>query len=300
MLATCSGGSGSLSIGLSGRVTNSEIKRYVVLYQLARLNEFGRSVCLLEKNIILVKMPKTSLIPPPIAMLHSVTDTMDDSLSNWCISRKAFIRLLDHLERRNIQTTHFAEMIGKGKPSNSVILTFDDCYKHLLDFAVPELVKRGMKAAFYMPTAHMGQYNSWDIEKGTATLELMNAGDLKALSDEGMEVGPHSHHHIELKEVVNEEKIKKELTISKQIIEDIIQKQVYSFAYPFGSIPNNYRRILAGTGYQYAVGIYHPLETRLALRRFGIYEKDTEETLDRKLSSRYRWFRRVYDVVKKY
>ncbi|HYD22697.1 MAG TPA: polysaccharide deacetylase family protein, partial [Flavipsychrobacter sp.] len=134
---------------------------------------------------------------------------MDHSLSNWCISRKAFTRLLDHIERRGSQTTHFAEMMEKGKPSSGVILTFDDCYKHLLDFAVPSLIKKGMKAAFYMPTAHMGQHNSWDTDKGTAQLELMNAADLKDLSSAGMEVGAHSHHHIELKEVADEEIVKK-------------------------------------------------------------------------------------------
>ena len=76
---------------------------------------------------------------PPIAMLHCVSDDIhDDSLSNWCISRKAFLRLLDHLETYHYATTHFAEI--EERPGElqrrKVILSFDDCLKHLFDFAI--------------------------------------------------------------------------------------------------------------------------------------------------------------------
>lgn len=70
------------------------------------------------------------------------------------------------------------------RPSSfkKLILSFDNCPKHLFDFAIPELVKRKMKAVFYMPTANTGGYNSWDEEKGTARMELMNEADLKELA----------------------------------------------------------------------------------------------------------------------
>jgi peptidoglycan/xylan/chitin deacetylase (PgdA/CDA1 family) len=242
-------------------------------------------------------------ILPPIAMLHLVSDSIDESLQNWCISRKNFLQLLDHLETNSYQTTHFAEIIEKGKQSRSlskpVVLTFDDCAKQLLDFAVPELVKRKMKATFYMPTAYIGGYNSWDAAKSPEKLELMNEADLKGLITLGMEVGSHSHHHVEMKNITDIGDLKRELTESKQILECITGEPVYSFAYPYGSVPNNYRTLLGNAGYCFGLSIYQPFETRFALRRFGIYNKDTTETLARKLSGRYKWMRKIYDVVKK-
>lgn len=239
---------------------------------------------------------------PPIAMLHCVSDQIsDDTLRNWCISPKAFLRLLDHLESNHYNTTHFAEIEqGTGKlQRKKVVLSFDDCLKHLFDFAIPQLVQRKMKAVFYMPSAHIGGYNSWDVEKRATRLEVMNESDLKELVRLGFEVGSHSHHHIELKDLP-EDQIKEEAVLSKSIIESITNKTVYSFSYPYGAVPPAYQQILKVAGYKYGVSIYQPFETELALRRFGVYEKDDANSLNRKLSRSYKWFRKVYDVVKKY
>lgn len=241
-------------------------------------------------------------IHPPIAMLHLVSDSSTDSLKNWCISRKRFSALLDFLEKNEFQTTHFAGLVEKrnAKPgAKQVILSFDDCIKELTDFAVPELIKRKMTAAFYMPTALIGKYNAWDVEKGSAKLELMNEADLKDLVAAGMEIGSHSHTHPELKNLSVEQQ-KEEITVSKQILESITGRPVYSFAYPFGSVPVDYKALLRNAGYKYGVSIYQRFETPLALRRFGIYEKDTDQTIANKLSGRYKWMRKVYDVIKKY
>ncbi len=237
-------------------------------------------------------------------MLHLVSNKIDESMQNWCINHRSFLQLLDHLESNSYQTTHFAEIIEKGKTGmaspRQVILTFDDCAKQLLDFAVPELIKRKMKASFYMPTAYIGGYNSWDAAKTPERLALMNEADLKELVKTGMEVGSHSHHHIELKNITDIDELKKEVTLSKQVLESIINKPVYSFAYPYGSVPNNYKSLLSDAGFLFGLSIYQPFETRLALRRFGVYNQETTQSLVRKLSGSYKWMRKVYDVVKKY
>lgn len=239
-------------------------------------------------------------IAPPVAMLHSVSDSLDGQLANWCISKKAFLQLLDTLEEARYQTTHFAELANKpGLFSRKVILSFDDCAKHLFDFAIPELVRRRYTAAFFMPTAYIGKHNAWDVEKGVERMALMDENDLKELIRLGMEVGSHSHHHIELKNLSGTKRLMEEVMLSKQILEDITGKRVYSFAYPFGSVPLDYKKVLSEASYQYGLSIYQPFETKLALRRFGVYEKDTPATLRKKISGRYRWMRTVYDVVKK-
>ena len=238
---------------------------------------------------------------PHIAMLHSVSNRMDDSLKDWCISHHRFSQLLDFLEEKQYETTHFGLLESKNyrpKASKKIILTFDDCPKNLLDFAVPELLKRKMKAAFYIPTAYIGGYNSWDVENGKARLELMNEDDLKALSQAGMEIGSHSHRHIALKTITYVPELEKEVRLSKQLLESITGQQVYSFSYPYGSVPIHYREILSNAGYFYGLSIYQPFQTPLALRRFGVYEKDTKEKIKRKLSLHYRWLRSVYDLTK--
>jgi peptidoglycan/xylan/chitin deacetylase (PgdA/CDA1 family) len=114
-----------------------------------------------------------------------------------------FLRLLNYLEQNGYQTLTFEDLHDspRMKSGKRIILTFDDCPKHLFDFAIPELLSRKMKASFYMPTAYLGKYNAWDVEEGRAKVELMDENDLLELSRLGMEIGSHSHHHVKLKNV---------------------------------------------------------------------------------------------------
>lgn len=237
---------------------------------------------------------------PPIAMLHAVSDLPHESFEDWCISRSTFTRLLDVLEEGGFGTTHFSALTENGKPAEkAAILTFDDCYRHLFDFAIPELLKRKMTAAFYMPTAHIGSYNVWDEAKGAPRMELMTIAELKELIRLGMEVGAHGHRHRQLAPLAGTPALHEELSLSKKSLEAITGRPVYSFAYPYGSVPRGYRSALGAAGYKYGLSIYQPFESKLALRRFGVYEKDTPAALAKKLSSPYRWMRKVYDAVKR-
>ncbi len=240
---------------------------------------------------------------PPIAMLHYIGNADEDILlKNWFLSHDSFVQLLNLLQKENYQTVCFSDFAEtktvKKKSGKEIILSFDDCSKHLFDFAIPELTRRGMRAVFFVPAAEIGGYNSWDHVKGAMRIELMNAGELKQLSEMGMEIGSHSYHHIRLREIAYKD-LRDELVRSKAIIESIIQKPVYSFAYPFGSVPKNHKAILSEVGYQYGVSIYKGFQNRLSLRRFGVYNKDTIQSLTFKLSYRYKWLRSIYDLTKK-
>ena len=175
-------------------------------------------------------------------------------------------------------------------------MTFDDCSKSLFDFAIPELIKRDLSAVFYIPTSHIGSYNSWDMEIGKKQIEIMSESDLKELIKLKMEVGSHAHHHINLKNLDRTE-VEKEVTISKKIIENITGTKVISFAYPFGIVPERYKQILTVADYLYASAIYHPFQNNLALRRFIYHNGDTKKTLSLKFSRLYHWYRSFRDPL---
>ena len=114
-----------------------------------------------------------------------------------------------------------------------------------------------------------------------------------------MEVGAHSHHHIRLKEV-NERQLLFEVTECKKILEAITGKRIFSFAYPFGSVPLKYKEILSSAGYSFASSIYFPFENELALRRFIYHDGDTRKSIQQKLSPAYKWYRAITDPLKSY
>jgi peptidoglycan/xylan/chitin deacetylase (PgdA/CDA1 family) len=235
---------------------------------------------------------------PPILMLHHVNDEVSyESLRPYTISKNCFLRLLDYLQEKEYVTSTFQHLQKRSK-NPRVIISFDDCGRHLFDFAIPELIKRDMKACFYIPTAHINGTNSWDVAEGKTKLELMNENDIKELSCLGMEIGSHSHHHIRLSEV-NEANFLNEAKTSKNILESITQHPVLSFSYPFGGVPVMAKKILSQLGYQYAVSIYTPFQNRFSLRRFIYHDGDTAATLNQKLSLSYAIYRRLTDWRRK-
>ena len=229
-------------------------------------------------------------------MLHHVSDDpMLDSLKPYAISHKSFIRLLDVLESGGFSSFLLNESARQQK---GVLLSFDDCPRHLWDFAIPELLRRGMKAAFYMPTAHLDGYNEWDVAQGRCRVELMNAAEIKELSKLGMEVGAHGHRHVRMGDISDAGLLLQELQLSRSILQEISGQQVLSMAYPFGSVPVNYKSQLKEAGFQYGLSIYQPWESRYALRRFIYHDGDTRQKLIKKLSLTYRIYRCATDRFK--
>jgi peptidoglycan/xylan/chitin deacetylase (PgdA/CDA1 family) len=243
-------------------------------------------------------LPKLNI---PIVMLHHVADHPHPSLKKWCISHLKFLELLDNIELKGLVTTTFQEIIEL-KPSRKelkkrVIISFDDCPASLFDFVIQELLKRKMKAVFYIPTNHIGGVNIWDIEEyNMSRVELMNTSQLRELVSLGMEVGSHGEKHIKLN-AVTEMEVLQDISDSKEMLELLLESPVYSFAYPYGKIPANYGKLLTSAGYTFGLSIYTPIETNFTLRRFAINQGDDGKNIRLKLGKRYRLMRLFYDPL---
>ena len=232
-------------------------------------------------------------------MLHGVSDDKSlDDLKPWVVTHECYLRLLNYLDDNGYNTITF-EDLDKGIGDKNVIITFDDCPKHLHDFAVSELTKRNMKAVFYMPTAHIDGYNEWNVKDGHSRMDLMNKQDLKKLVELGMEVGSHAHKHVMLEELSQDEVISA-FQLSNKSLEDITDKKVITAAYPYGSIPDNFYSIMEGIGYKYAVSVYSLRETKYNLRRWTLYDADTIEDIKNKMSVKYAYYRSVADNYSHY
>ncbi|MDA9863778.1 polysaccharide deacetylase family protein [Flavobacteriales bacterium] len=230
----------------------------------------------------------------PIAMLHHVENRKDwDSLQPYSIKRKTLVQLLDQIERSGKKGVSLIDALET--PSRKkVVLTFDDGAQHLWDFAIPALLNRGMTASFYIPTHHIGKTNSWDVEEGRAEVQLMDGSAIRELHKVGMEIGGHSHHHIRLGEV-EESRAIKELRMSKEILDDLIQKETQSMAWPYGSVPENSAELLKQCGWKSGLAIFSPDTHPARMRRFIIHDGDTSQSMRLKFGPLYRAYRSVMD-----
>ena len=230
----------------------------------------------------------------PIAMLHHVEDREDwASLQPYCIERKTMVRLLDQIERSGKKGVSLADAL-ENPDRKKVALTFDDGAQHLWDFAIPELLNRGMTASFFIPTHHIGKTNSWDVEEGRAEVQLMDETAIRELHKAGMEIGGHSHHHIRLGELEESQAIR-ELQMSKQILDDLLQEETQSMAWPYGSVPENSAEMLHQSGWKTGLAIFSPDAHPARMRRFIIHDGDSARSMRLKCGPLYRAYRNVMD-----
>lgn len=225
-------------------------------------------------------------------MLHYVSDEEAmKALEPWNITKASFIRLLDFIEKKGLKTVGFEDATAND-PQQSIVITFDDCAKQLWDFAIPELVRRKMKAVFFMPTAHIGDFAVWNSELTASQLSLMNETDLQQLVEAGMEVGSHSHHHILLEEETVEKAVE-EIATSAIVLKSILGKRPVVVAYPFGSIPQNYYQVMEDSGFQYGLGVNTYLEDRYLLSRWTYANTMDENDIETTLAQEYKRKRKL-------
>lgn len=215
----------------------------------------------------------------------------------FVISEDTFRRFLDVIESTHQRTRTFRQLEDTHPAKKDIIITFDDCGKHLLDFAVPELIRREMNAVFYIPTSQIGGFNDWNVAQGKPRIDLMNEADLKELQRLGMEIGGHTHDHILLGERSDSD-ILNQLTLSQDILTDILGQPAVSMAYPYGSIPNQAKSVLSEVGMRWGCSIFSPIQAHHCLRRFIVHDGDTRSTLKVKLHPVYSLYRRMTDPRK--
>lgn len=232
-------------------------------------------------------------------MLHHIGEPEGKGLRNWSLSTSKFCLLLHIIEEKGLTTTTFEEISKNYRQnlSKSIILSFDDCPVSLFDYAVPELIKRGMKAIFSIPTAQIGGFNQWDVaEQGFAKTSLMNDEQLQYLAGQGMEIASHGQQHLRGK-LISENQFFEEITDSKKQLENLLNKTIHTFTYPYGEVPENYKSLLKMAGYRYGLAIYQPNQNNYALRRIGIHQTDTAKSISLKLSRNYQLMRILLDPL---
>ena len=122
---------------------------------------------------------------------------------------------------------------GKPLPSRPVLVTFDDAYADLVEYAFPVLQEIGFTAIVFVVTGEIGGYNSWDQKNGSAAIPCMSAEQIRRWSGEGIEFGAHSRTHTDLTILAGVE-VEEEIEGSGRHLAEILGTIPLSFAYPSG------------------------------------------------------------------
>jgi peptidoglycan/xylan/chitin deacetylase (PgdA/CDA1 family) len=110
---------------------------------------------------------------------------------------------------------------GKLLPLKPVMLTFDDNDANQFEFAKPIMDKYGFKAVYFIMTVSLNKKNYFSTKQ------------VKQLADEGNVIGSHTWDHKNIKKYVSSD-WERQIDKPRKLLEEITQKPVHYFAYPFG------------------------------------------------------------------
>lgn len=232
---------------------------------------------------------------PVMLMYHAVSAGRRTPGWPWAVSLHHLREQLDFLAAEGYATPTMAELVADPQKwtGRTAVITFDDGYVDNLA-ACDELQQRGMRATWFVVTGSIGGPPTWPAD-GRPQGRLLNADELRAMQASGMEIGSHTVNHVRLTEA-DDIRLAQELSESRATLENLLGRQVSSFAYPYGAWDARCADAVQQAGYSAACTTRTGWALRdndpYRLRRLSIFNTDTACTLARKLcfgSNAVRW-----------
>lgn len=130
----------------------------------------------------------------------------------------------------------FRSVLDAVRDRPDVRITFDDGNLSDLTVALPELLRRGMTARFFVCTGRIDHRH------------FLDQSALRELLDAGMTIGSHGHDHVPWRRLRGMD-ADREWSSAKDILENVIGRPVGEAACPFGSYGHRALRGLRSAGF---------------------------------------------------
>lgn len=185
----------------------------------------------------------------PILTYHYVLDvpasTRDVLLFNLSVSPKLFAQQMALLHAEGATPISLGTLMDamagrRALPQHPVVLTFDDGYVDFATAAAPVLLRYGFTATDYVVSGFVGQSG------------YMSANQVTQMDAEGMVIGSHTVHHVDLAKVPPAV-AHAEIAGGKAAMEALLRHPVVDFAYPYGGFNATVEQMARDAGFREAV-----------------------------------------------
>ena len=183
----------------------------------------------------------------PILTYHNFTK---DESSSYRINIIEFEKQMNYLAAHNYSVISLSELL-KGLrdsqlPPKPVVITIDDGFKSTYTLAYPVLKEYNFPATLFLYTNF--------IEKNNFSLTWE---EIREMTKNNIEIGSHTLSHCNLLRYKKNEdydtyitRVKKEIFLSKEILESKIEGKVKFFAYPYGVYGSIIKNLVTQAGYE--------------------------------------------------
>ena len=183
----------------------------------------------------------------PILTYHNFTE---DEGSSYNINIVEFKKQMDYLSAHNYSVISLSELVEGLKqgelPYKPVVITIDDGFKSTYTLAYPVLKKYNFPATLFLYTNF--------IEKNNSSLTWE---EIREMTKNNIEIGSHTLSHCNLLKYKKNEnyetylaRIRREIFLSKEILEGKIGRKVKFFAYPYGAYSSTIKDLAIQAGHE--------------------------------------------------
>lgn len=175
-----------------------------------------------------------------------------------------------------------------------VLVTFDDGFESVINFALPALIRFNIPSVFFIPSGYLGEKPEWEgigpCEKNKE--RVITEDQLKKLPLDLMAIGSHCVTHPRLPEIPDET-AKNEIYESKNRLENISRKQVYALSFPYGAFNEKHVAWSRDAGYKRVFSnlpiLNYPGSGEFVWGRIGVEPSDWPLEFLLKVYGAYRW-----------
>ena len=243
----------------------------------------------------------------PVVMYHRVINNSEnEGIYGTYIYEDIFRQHMQYLKDKNFDVITFEDLHKIGwrnrfqRNKKYIMITFDDGYVDNYNLAFPILKEFGFKATIFL----MGEstYNEWDVNAGgEKKFELMDKFMIKEMQDYGIEFGAHTFNHPKLNKL-SEEEIRHQIVDVKKPLEEKIEKEIITFAYPYGILNDYAKKMAREAGYTFTVstdsGSVCLSDDLYQIRRIAIFPNTNLFSFKRKVAGNYN-FKKIKREKKK-
>jgi peptidoglycan/xylan/chitin deacetylase (PgdA/CDA1 family) len=219
-------------------------------------------------------VPDLFAVRAPWTLMYHSVDAYREDPYQVTVTPERFARQMEWLCANGLRGVALGELLrahANGTSAGLVGLTFDDGYADLPREVLPVLERHGFTATAFVVVGRLGGHNVWD--EGPRK-QLLTPAQVRHLADCGVEIGSHGRLHRPLPGLPPEE-LALETRQSREQLEDIVERRVSGFCYPYGAVDAPAAASVRDSGYSYAAAIAHsPLTGRWALPRSYVGERD--------------------------
>jgi peptidoglycan/xylan/chitin deacetylase (PgdA/CDA1 family) len=220
--------------------------------------------------------------------------------------RSGFAAQMDELSRHSTPLRADAQLSGS-PVGRYVSVTFDDAYQNVLENAIPELAKRKIPATLFMVSDGLGRNPSWEdySASGDPAMNepLLTEEQLRTMPRDLVQIGSHTRTHPLLPQL-SEQEARNELSQSRARLQEILQRDVTLFSFPYGAFNADLIKWCRDAGYEKVFTTAPRLASArgndFAIGRVTVDPDDSPLEFSLKLSGAYRWWPYAVALKKKF